>query len=314
MFTGALRGFGVQLTGEALEAAAEQDGNGEIPNLAENLRELLNSLNHGVHGDGVYTQEALDRIISSLMDANPQSNAAPPASIQGLANLPRRKLDEDLRNEDGITECSICIDGMKGGEVIMSLPCKHSFHEECAVLWLKEHNTCPVCRSPIEGGRSCSGGAANQTDSPSQNTPSRGQAQAAMPRDEPDETAQPPPRPGSPPQGEERAHTPIASGSSRPPNQSQTRINQAMRYLSSRQQGGDRSRGESASFSYDTSRYQRRSSMSPTSPRVAVGEGERSMRERSPSQSSRRTGSTGDGQSTNSSSGAMSWMRERFAS
>jgi E3 ubiquitin-protein ligase RNF115/126 len=47
-------------------------------------------------------------------------------------------------------ECTICIDEMHLGDEVTVLPCKHWFHGECVILWLKEHNTCPICRTPIE--------------------------------------------------------------------------------------------------------------------------------------------------------------------
>lgn len=105
-----------------------------------------------VHGDAVYTQEALDRIISQLMEQNPQSNAPPPASEETIANLPRRRLDEEMLGPELRGECTICIDDMNVGDEAVVLPCRHWFHEECVILWLREHNTCPICRAPIDGG------------------------------------------------------------------------------------------------------------------------------------------------------------------
>ncbi|TQV96609.1 hypothetical protein V2A60_003005 [Cordyceps javanica] len=311
MFTSAFRDFGVQLTGEALQAAAEQGGSGGL-NLAGNLGDLLGLINNGVHGDAVYSQEALDRIVSTLMEANSQSTAAPPASEQGLASLPRKTIDEDLKSEDGNTECSICIDGMKVGEVVVSLPCNHSFHEECVVAWLKAHNTCPVCRAPMEQNeRDRNTAESRQQEYNNQNniqneyrrerqgvpTPT---VVAGDERGVQTGPAEPARLPGLTP-------TPPRAGSSRPPNQSQTRLNEAMRLLSSQHGERDRSRGSSTGFSYDTSRLQRRSSMSPTSPRAPAGGEARSMRERSPSQSTRRTDSAEESSSRTQT--GMGWFR-----
>ncbi|KAK8080731.1 hypothetical protein PG997_008549 [Apiospora hydei] len=106
---------------------------------------------NAVHGDAVYSQEALDRIITNLMEANPQSNAPPPASEDTIAKLPRKKLDEKMLGPELKGECTICIDDVGMGDEVIVLPCKHWFHDECVVLWLKEHNTCPICRAPVEG-------------------------------------------------------------------------------------------------------------------------------------------------------------------
>ena len=32
------------------------------------------------------------------------------------------------------------------GESCLIMPCKHHFHKECLIPWLKERNSCPVCR------------------------------------------------------------------------------------------------------------------------------------------------------------------------
>ncbi|CAN8103114.1 unnamed protein product [Discula destructiva] len=127
------------------------------PPFENNLQGLLSLLlapalggPNAVHGDAVYSQEALDRIVSQLMEAHPQSNAAPPATEDAIGKLEKKKLDREMMGDSGKAECTICIDEMQIGDEVTVLPCKHWFHGGCVVLWLKEHNTCPICRSPIE--------------------------------------------------------------------------------------------------------------------------------------------------------------------
>lgn len=128
---------------------------------------------NAVHGDAVYSQEALDRIITQLMEANPQSNAAPPATEQAIEKLQKKKLDKEMMGESNKVECTICIDEMSEGDEVTVLPCKHWFHGECVVLWLKEHNTCPICRSPIEkrGGNNGNGEAGGNASDPQHRAP-----------------------------------------------------------------------------------------------------------------------------------------------
>jgi len=47
---------------------------------------------------------------------------------------------------EGENLCSICQDDM---EVPYALNCKHSFCTECIMMWLKDHDTCPICRIAI---------------------------------------------------------------------------------------------------------------------------------------------------------------------
>lgn len=112
--------------------------------------QLLNPAN-AAHGDAVFTQEALDRVISDLMEDHNTSNAPGPASPAAIASLPKKKLDEKMLGGDAKGECSVCMDDVHTGDEVVELPCHHWFHEACVGAWLGEHNTCPICRKGIEG-------------------------------------------------------------------------------------------------------------------------------------------------------------------
>lgn len=100
-------------------------------------------------GDAVYSQEALDRIISQLREQSGQGGA-PPASQAAIDKLEVRELDEKMLGGENKTRCVICVDEMSVGEKASVLPCTHFFHGECVTPWLKQHNTCPVCRRSVE--------------------------------------------------------------------------------------------------------------------------------------------------------------------
>ncbi|KAL6697819.1 hypothetical protein J3F84DRAFT_253559 [Trichoderma pleuroticola] len=318
-------------------------GGPPTPGFARGLQEILNLFNpaHAIAGDAVYSQEALDQIITNLMEAHPQSNAAPPASTEALANLNRRPVDASMLEGDSKTECTICIDDMKVGDAAAFLPCKHWFHEECVTLWLKEHNTCPVCRASIEKPEDRSGPNRHASPPPISTQSSDFDFDSVRSDDlygSRLNRTEPLPIPGA--------------GPSRPPNQSQSRLNEAMRGLSSQQEQQDREhmrriwgisgdRGEReqerdqrererdriwgvpSTMSYDTWRAQRRNSrnsLSPTSPRLSSFADYRVRpRQPSPPQSSRRdrensgaSASTSANPSQQTSSGPFSWLRDRF--
>lgn len=116
-------------------------------------------------GDAVHSDEALDRIITMLMETGQRSSGAPPASQNALDELDRKKVDQDMLGSEGHAECTICISDVELGEEVLQLPCKHWFHEECVVMWLKQHNTCPVCRNPVvyQGDGSANANPASQS-------------------------------------------------------------------------------------------------------------------------------------------------------
>lgn len=124
------------------------DRGGPAGNPLALFSQLLNPAN-AAHGDAVFTQEALDRVISQLMEQNAGSNAPGPASEAAIQALPKRQLDKTMMGDDGKAECSICMDGVEIGNEVTVLPCNHWFHDTCVTAWLKEHDTCPHCRQGI---------------------------------------------------------------------------------------------------------------------------------------------------------------------
>jgi E3 ubiquitin-protein ligase RNF115/126 len=131
------------------------------------------------HGDAVFTQEALDRVITQLMEQNQGSNAPGPASEAAIRSLPKKKVEPDMLDDKGKAECSICMDSVELGEQVTVLPCTHWFHEACITAWLKEHDTCPHCRKSISPPPEANGSASRGSGQPSR--PPRRSSSSSMP-------------------------------------------------------------------------------------------------------------------------------------
>ncbi|KAF5405235.1 hypothetical protein PHET_01318 [Paragonimus heterotremus] len=43
-------------------------------------------------------------------------------------------------------ECAVCLEEFALGDVLLTLPCFHTFHKKCTESWLALHPDCPVCR------------------------------------------------------------------------------------------------------------------------------------------------------------------------
>jgi len=157
------------------------------------LQQLLNPQN-AAHGDAVFSQEALDRVISQLMEQNRGSNAPGPAPEEAIQALPKRAVEPDMLGSDGKAECSICMENVDIGEEVTFLPCNHWFHGTCVSAWLKEHDTCPHCRQSItkhseqsEGNQPEGSGPAGDPRRPSRRHSSFGSSW----RSQPDRTPRP---------------------------------------------------------------------------------------------------------------------------
>jgi hypothetical protein len=334
--------------------AHTQTGGGS-PAFLRGLQDILGLLNpaNAMAGDAVYSQEALDRIITNLMEVNPQSNAAPPATEEALSKLDRKAVNQSMLDGESKVECPICIDDMKEGDQAIFLPCKHWFHEDCVVLWLKEHNTCPICRSPIEKNEPGDGANrdAGQSGGPGSSDsshdahfplfPGFGPNVSSRMNNNPSSQARQGGATGDPFNGtmgheefmdaQTRPHPLFGIGRTRPPvarppSHGQSRLNEVLRSVSSLQERQRDREGATPPSSYDTSRLQRRNSLSPTSPRMAVpGTPNSRVRERSPSQGSGRWAASDretererererEPQRSSGSSGPFSWIRNRFSS
>jgi hypothetical protein len=103
-----------------------------------------------VSSDVVYMEWSLHRSIMRLMEPDHQSNFAPPASHLALEKLQKKNLDRKMVADSTKMECTICLNEVRLGDEVTVLPCQHWFQGECVGAWLKQHNTCPLCRAPIE--------------------------------------------------------------------------------------------------------------------------------------------------------------------
>eukprot|EP00293_Proteomonas_sulcata_P012362 CAMPEP_0184297942 /NCGR_PEP_ID=MMETSP1049-20130417/8808_1 /TAXON_ID=77928 /ORGANISM="Proteomonas sulcata, Strain CCMP704" /LENGTH=519 /DNA_ID=CAMNT_0026607899 /DNA_START=117 /DNA_END=1677 /DNA_ORIENTATION=+ len=95
-----------------------------------------------------FSQLSAEVVVTDLVRRALEANryrGNPPASQYAIDNLSEATINEPF--EEG---CPICQDEMSVGGISLSMPCGHSFHRDCLLPWLAEHNTCPVCRCEVE--------------------------------------------------------------------------------------------------------------------------------------------------------------------
>jgi len=76
-------------------------------------------------------------------------------SDKALNNLKKFKMNDKYckKSPEGKLEnpnCCICISDINMNEETVLLPCGHLFHWSCVLEWLKQNNTCPVCRFELQ--------------------------------------------------------------------------------------------------------------------------------------------------------------------
>ncbi|KAL4069850.1 hypothetical protein V8B97DRAFT_1918289 [Scleroderma yunnanense] len=131
----------------------------------------------GRWGDYVFNEEALDQIMTQLME-NSTAGRPVPATEDILLKLPRDVLTEGspLLGKD----CAVCKEQFTlypeddGELIVVTLPCNHPFHQDCILPWLKSSGTCPVCRYQLVAQPQPPGGPGE--DSPPTRPPPRSQS------------------------------------------------------------------------------------------------------------------------------------------
>ncbi|KAA0035774.1 E3 ubiquitin-protein ligase RNF181-like protein [Cucumis melo var. makuwa] len=74
---------------------------------------------------------------------------APPALKRGVGKARGERLKSEEKVED-LGDCSICLDELSCEKrEVIRIPCGHVYHESCIFKWLKNHNSCPLCRKPL---------------------------------------------------------------------------------------------------------------------------------------------------------------------
>merc|ERR1712014_225996 len=67
-------------------------------------------------------------------------------SNEYIKNLPPKEAGKQC-------DCYICLEKCKEGKDSVELPCKHAFCRDCLTNWIKEHDSCPVCRVKLDQNR-----------------------------------------------------------------------------------------------------------------------------------------------------------------
>ncbi|KAJ2450928.1 hypothetical protein EV183_003960 [Coemansia sp. RSA 2336] len=68
--------------------------------------------------------------------------------IKLLLRVKFKTSDVTKKSYETDKSCMICLCDYEEGDTLLSLGCKHNFHESCAVSWLRANARCPLCNAP----------------------------------------------------------------------------------------------------------------------------------------------------------------------
>ncbi|KAJ5919365.1 hypothetical protein N7466_010308 [Penicillium verhagenii] len=69
-------------------------------------------------------------------------------TAQTLASLTRKAVGE-LVSAGKETDCAICRENVAANSDVIVLPCEHWFCVRCITTWLRDNNSCPMCRHTL---------------------------------------------------------------------------------------------------------------------------------------------------------------------
>ena len=67
-----------------------------------------------------------------------------------LDNMEISKIKDVEKLDGDKKKCTICLENYINGDDSIALPCIHIFHATCIKTWLKNQNTCPICKYEIK--------------------------------------------------------------------------------------------------------------------------------------------------------------------
>jgi hypothetical protein len=96
---------------------------------------------HSIDGDPIFQLAGLQ--------VTYECNKKPQGLTQDAINCLHRQTFSSAEVKSEMRDCSICLESFTKGDMLISLPCTHSFHSSCLNPWLRACGDCPCCRRAI---------------------------------------------------------------------------------------------------------------------------------------------------------------------
>ena len=93
---------------------------------------------------------SMEDILHHIMMNETSHAGSPPASETAIQALRRQTVCHST-DDPRFGVCCISQEPFEDGDVVILMPCCNHAYKEVAILqWLRQHNTCPVCRQQLE--------------------------------------------------------------------------------------------------------------------------------------------------------------------
>lgn len=93
--------------------------------------------------DGRSFQDLLHHLM--MTETSHGHTPAPQGTIDSLERIHVASSSE----AQGLGQCGITLENFEEGEIVVRLSCTHCYKEESILEWLKQQDTCPICRKKV---------------------------------------------------------------------------------------------------------------------------------------------------------------------
>lgn len=131
-------------------AFVERSRQTTIPQLRQDMGAIVRLLARSAEDHAHHQERELQATLDeSFNESKPHFKPAHSDSVRSLLKRNSKVLDK-LSLSDMGGDCLICGDEFAVKATVTTMSCGHGFHDKCIARWLRQQNSCPVCRLKLD--------------------------------------------------------------------------------------------------------------------------------------------------------------------